>query len=115
MQDLSFMSFEHYPYQPCTIQWSDLYDEPTYIAISCRCGAMMAFRKCSHVYYELNIAWNSGESFVDTFGALWLADFAGAFSRVAEMVFTISIIYLGSFPRLQRFDGNVWHVQWLIH
>jgi len=28
---------------------------------------------------ELNIAWNTGESFVDTFGALWLADFAGAF------------------------------------
>src|SRR5437660_1560624 len=28
---------------------------------------------------ELNISWNTGESFVDTFGALWLADFAGAF------------------------------------
>jgi hypothetical protein len=28
---------------------------------------------------EVNIAWKSGESFVDTFGALWLADFTGAF------------------------------------
>jgi hypothetical protein len=28
---------------------------------------------------EGNIAWNTGESFVNTFGALWLADFAGAF------------------------------------
>ena len=28
---------------------------------------------------EVNIAWNTGESFVDTFGALWLADFVGSF------------------------------------
>ncbi len=28
---------------------------------------------------ELNIAWNTGESFVDIFGGLWLADFAGSF------------------------------------
>src|SRR6185312_15481620 len=32
LQDLSFMSFEHYPYQPCTIQWTDLYDEPEHIS-----------------------------------------------------------------------------------
>jgi hypothetical protein len=80
MQDLSFMSFEHYPYQPCTIQWSDLYDEPTYIS-----HIMQVWRddglppNVPMFITELNIAWNSGESFVDTFGALWLADFAGAF------------------------------------
>jgi hypothetical protein len=28
---------------------------------------------------EVNISWNTGESFVDTFAALWLADFVGAF------------------------------------
>ena len=28
---------------------------------------------------ELNIAWNTGESFVDIFGGLWLADYVGAF------------------------------------
>jgi hypothetical protein len=28
---------------------------------------------------ELNLAWNSGESFVSTFGGLWLADFVGEF------------------------------------
>ena len=32
LQDLSFMSFEHYPYEPCKIQWSDLYDEPGHIS-----------------------------------------------------------------------------------
>ncbi|PYV72633.1 MAG: glycosyl hydrolase family 5 [Acidobacteria bacterium] len=80
LQDLSFMSFEHYPYQPCTIQWSDLYDEPAYIS-----HIMQVWRddglppNVPMFITELNIAWNSGESFVDTFGALWLADFAGAF------------------------------------
>ena len=28
---------------------------------------------------EVNIAWATGESFVDIFGALWLADYVGAF------------------------------------
>jgi hypothetical protein len=28
---------------------------------------------------EVNIAWQSSQSFVDTFGALWLADYLGAF------------------------------------
>jgi len=31
---------------------------------------------------ELNIAWNTGESFVDIFGALWLADFVGSYLAV---------------------------------
>jgi len=80
LQDLSFMSFEHYPYQPCTIQWSDLYDEPGHIS-----HIMQVWRddglppNVPMFITELNIAWNSGESFVDTFGALWLADFTGAF------------------------------------
>ena len=30
--DLAFMSFEHYPYEPCKIQWSSLYDEPALIS-----------------------------------------------------------------------------------
>ncbi len=28
MKDLAFFSFEHYPYDPCKIPWSVLYDEP---------------------------------------------------------------------------------------
>src|SRR5262249_24389546 len=27
IQDLSFVSFEHYPFEPCKIQWSSLYNE----------------------------------------------------------------------------------------
>jgi len=80
LQDLSFLSFEHYPLEPCKIQWSSLYDEPTLIS-----HIMQVWRDdgvppdVPMLITELNIAWNSGESFVDTFGALWLADFAGEF------------------------------------
>jgi len=80
LQDLAFLSFEHYPLEPCKIQWSSLYDEPTLIS-----HIMQVWRDdgvpadVPMLITELNIAWNSGESFVDTFGALWLADFAGAF------------------------------------
>jgi hypothetical protein len=80
MQEFSFLSFEHYPYQPCSIQWSDLYDEPEHIS-----HIMQVWRddglpaNVPMFITELNIAWNTGESFVDTLGALWLADFAGEF------------------------------------
>jgi hypothetical protein len=28
LQDLAFVSFEHYPYEPCSITWKSLYQEP---------------------------------------------------------------------------------------
>jgi hypothetical protein len=80
LQDLAFMSFEHYPFEPCKIQWSNLYDEPTLIS-----HILQVWRddgvppNVPMFITELNIAWNSGESFVDNFGSLWLADFVGSF------------------------------------
>ena len=80
LSDLAFMSFEHYPFEPCKIQWSHLYDEPALIS-----HIMDVWRqdglppKTPLFVTELNIAWATGESFVDMFGALWLADYVGAF------------------------------------
>jgi hypothetical protein len=80
LQDLAFISFEHYPFEPCKIQWSNLYEEPRLIS-----NILKVWRddgvppNVPMLITELNIAWNTGESFVDTFGALWLADFTGAF------------------------------------
>ena len=80
LKDLAFFSFEHYPLEPCKIQWSSLYDEPKLVS-----HILDVWRddgvppNVPLLITELNIAWNTGESFVDTFGALWLADFAGAF------------------------------------
>jgi hypothetical protein len=80
LADLSFVSFEHYPYEPCEIQWSSLYDEPELIR-----HILEVWRDdgvppdVPLLITEVNIAWQTGESFVDTFGALWLADFVGSF------------------------------------
>jgi hypothetical protein len=80
LTDLSFMSFEHYPYEPCKIQWSDLYDEPGHIGHILQVWRDDGLPPNVPMFItELNIAWNTGESFVDVFGALWLADFTGAF------------------------------------
>jgi hypothetical protein len=32
ISDLSFVSFEHYPFTPCKTHWSDLYDEATLVS-----------------------------------------------------------------------------------
>ena len=80
LADLAFMSFEHYPYEPCTIQWSSLYDEPALISNIIRVWQDDGLPpKLPLLITEVNIAWATGESFVDTFGALWLADYVGAF------------------------------------
>jgi len=80
LQDLSFMSFEHYPYDPCTVQWADLYEEPALIS-----HILQVWRddglpaNVPMIISELNMSSSSGESFVDNFGSLWLADFVGSF------------------------------------
>jgi hypothetical protein len=80
LRDLSFMSFEHYPFEPCRIQWSHLYDEPALIRHILQVWHEDGLPPDTPVFItELNIAWATGESFVDVFGGLWLSDFVGAF------------------------------------
>jgi len=78
--DLSFVSFEHYPFDPCVLQWSDLYDEANltrHILDVWRQDGLPA--GVPMFITETNIAAGSDESFVDIFAALWWADFVGAF------------------------------------
>jgi len=80
IQDLAFFPFEHYPYEPCKISWGSLYDEPTlmsHIMQVWRDDGMPA--NVPMFVTESNDTWNTGESSVDIFGALWLADYAGSF------------------------------------
>jgi hypothetical protein len=80
LADLAFMSFEHYPYEPCRIQWSSLYDEPALISHIIKVWRDDGLPAQIPLFVtEVNIAWATGESFVDIFGALWLADYVGAF------------------------------------
>jgi hypothetical protein len=78
--DLSFISFEHYPFDPCVLQWSDLYDEANLTRHILQVWRDDGLPPGVPMFItETNIAAGSDESFVDTFAALWWADFVGAF------------------------------------
>ena len=78
MQDLSFMSFEHYPYDGCDTPWENLYQEPELIT-----HIMQVWRDdglppgVPLLDTETNA--HGGEASVDIFGALWLADSVAGF------------------------------------
>ncbi len=78
LQDLAFMSFEHYPYDGCETPWEDLYQEPELIT-----HIMKVWRDdglppgIPLLDTETND--HGGEAAVDIFGALWLADSFGGF------------------------------------
>jgi len=78
MQDLAFMSFEHYPYDGCETPWANLYQEPeliTHIMKVWRDDGLPA--DIPLLDTETNA--HGGEAAVDIFGALWLADSFGGF------------------------------------
>jgi len=78
--DLSFISFEHYPFDPCVLQWSDLYDEANLTRHILQVWREDGLPPGVPMFItETNIAAGSDESFVYTFAALWWADFVGAF------------------------------------
>jgi hypothetical protein len=78
LADLSFMSFEHYPYDGCETPWENLYQEPELIT-----HIMKVWRDdglppgIPLLDTETNA--HGGEASVDIFGALWLADSFGGF------------------------------------
>ena len=80
MNDLTFVSFEHYPFPPCEINWSDLYREPELVR-----HILQVWREdgvppnVPLMITESNLSWALTEPMADLFGALWLADNAGSF------------------------------------
>jgi hypothetical protein len=77
MQDLSFMSFEHYPYDGCETPWKNLYQEPRLIEHIIDVWHDDGLPKDIPLLDTETNA-HGGEASVDIFGALWLADsFAG--------------------------------------
>jgi F5/8 type C domain-containing protein len=78
IQDLAFMSFEHYPYDGCETPWENLYQEPELVT-----HIMKVWRDdglppgIPLLDTETNA--HGGEAAVDVFGALWLADSFGGF------------------------------------
>ena len=80
LADLSFMSFEHYPFPPCDITWSDLYREPELTE-----GILKIWRAdgvpadVPLINTESNVSWGLTQPMTDIFAALWLGDSVGSF------------------------------------
>lgn len=80
LSDLAFFSFEHYPMDPCKIPWSTLYDEPYLVSHMLDVWHDDGVpRNVPMFITESNLSSSSSEAYVDIYGALWLADYAGAY------------------------------------
>jgi hypothetical protein len=80
MKDLAFVSFEHYPFPPCDINWTDLYREPQLVE-----GILKIWRQdgvpaeVPLMITESGVSWALTDPMQDIFSALWAADSVGAF------------------------------------
>jgi hypothetical protein len=80
LSDLAFVSFEHYPFEPCTITWKDLYREPQLMK-----GIMQIWRddgvpkEVPLMVTENHLSWQLTGPMTTIFAALWLADNVGSF------------------------------------
>ncbi|HUL17018.1 MAG TPA: discoidin domain-containing protein [Terriglobales bacterium] len=80
MKELSFFSFEHYPLDPCRIQWSSLYEEPGLVSHIVQVWREDGVPADVPLFItESNLSWATGENYLDNFAGLWLADYIGSF------------------------------------
>ena len=103
--DLAFMSFEHYPYPPCEVTWSDLYREPELTE-----GILKIWRadgvpaNVPLINTESNLSWGLTQEMTDIFSALWLGDSVGSFLTLGGDVYYHSPIQ----PEALRSSCNGW-------
>ena len=84
LNDLAFVSFEHYPFDPCDINWSDLYREPRLtreIIDAWREDGVPA--RVPLMITESNLSWSLTDPMQDLFAGLWLAESVGSFLTYA--------------------------------
>jgi hypothetical protein len=80
LSDLSFVSFEHYPFEQCRLQWSDLYQEADLVRHILNVWRQDGLPPGVPMFItESNIAAGSDSSFVDIFAALFWTDYVGSF------------------------------------
>ena len=80
LNDLAFVSFEHYPFEPCTITWKTLYSEPLvmkHILQVWRQDGVSA--DVPLMVTESHLAANLTGPMSTMFAGLWLADNVGSF------------------------------------
>jgi hypothetical protein len=78
--DLAFVSFEHYPFEPCAVTWKSLYSEPQLIKhILDVWRADGVPKEVPLMVTENHLAANLTGPMSTIFAGLWLADNVGAF------------------------------------
>ncbi|MBV8476253.1 MAG: discoidin domain-containing protein [Acidobacteria bacterium] len=80
LSDLAFVSFEHYPFEPCDITWRTLYSEPDLIKHILKVWRDDGVPKdVPLMVTENHLAANLTGPMTTIFAALWLADTVGSF------------------------------------
>ena len=80
LSDLAFVSFEHYPFEPCDITWKTLYLEPQLIQHILQVWRDDGVPKdVPLMVTESSISWDLTGPMSQIFAALWLSDSIGAF------------------------------------
>ena len=93
LADLSFVSFEHYPFEPCDITWNSLYREPTLVKHILQVWRDDGVPKSVPLMItEDHLAAGLTGPMTTIFAALWLADNVGSFFASGGALFTHSPI-----------------------
>ena len=80
LSDLAFVSFEHYPFEPCSITWKTLYAEPQLMRHILEVWSNDGVPKdLPLMVTESHLAAHLTGPMSTIFGALWLADNVGSF------------------------------------
>jgi F5/8 type C domain len=88
LSDLAFVSFEHYPFEPCNITWKSLYSEPYLMKHVLQVWREDGVPKeIPLMVTENHLAANLTGPMTTIFAALWLADNVGSFFEGGGAVF----------------------------
>ena len=88
LSDLAFVSFEHYPFEPCNITWKSLYSEPYLMKHILQVWREDGVPKeVPLMVTENHLAANLTGPMTTIFAALWLADNVGSFFEGGGAVF----------------------------
>src|SRR2546428_9107140 len=80
LSDLAFVSFEHYPFEPCDITWKTVYSEPRLMKHILQVWRDDGVPKnVPLMVTESHVSWALTGPMTTIFGALWLADNIGSF------------------------------------
>jgi hypothetical protein len=93
LADLSFVSFEHYPFEPCDITWKTLYKEPILVKHILQVWRDDGVPKeVPLMITEDHLSSSLTGPMTTIFAALWLADNVGSFFETGGALFTHSPI-----------------------